>query len=210
MMASSCLFAVLIWDSELTRLEGVMLLGLLIAYVALTIRLARQGKDPALAEEIAHHLPTAKGPVFIDLLWMAGGIGLLVSGSSLLVTGAVSVATAAGVSEAVIGLTLIAAGTGLPELATTVVAAAKKETDLAVGNVVGSNIFNVLCIGGAAAVVKPIRAQDIEGIDLGAMIAVSLLVLPLCWSGLRVRRREGLLLLACYGAYLYAIWPKPH
>jgi len=209
MIGSSLLFVVVTRDMTIQRVEGVLLFLMLITYIILNIHLARQGREVELCEEFEHHLPKESGRLVIDLLWIIAGIAILMTGSTLLVKGAVNLAKAAGISEAVIGLTLIAAGTGLPELATTLVATFKKETDMAVGNIVGSNIFNVLCIGGLSSVVKPLNAPDIEFTDLAVMMVLSVILIPLCWTGLRIARREGILLLASYAAYLYFIWPTP-
>lgn len=208
MIAASLLFFVMVFDLELGRIEGVVLFTLLLGYVALTIRQAKQGGEEELTEEITHHMPSVTAKPVGDAAWILGGIALLVGGSHLLVHGAVGLARAAQVSEAIIALTIVAAGTGLPELATSIAAALKKESDLAVGNVIGSNIFNLLCIGGLSSLVKPLRAPDIELMDLVAMTALAVLLLPISRSGMRVGRREGVLLLACYGAYLYHIWPN--
>lgn len=209
MIAASLLFYVMVLDRELGRTEGVVLFTLLIGYVVLTIRQARQGGEETLTEEITHHMPAATTRPAGDAAWITGGILLLVGGSQLLVQGAVGLAREARISEAIIALTIVAAGTGLPELATSIAAALKKESDLAVGNVIGSNIFNLLCIGGFSAAMKPLRAPDIELADLVTMAALAVLLLPVLRIGMRIGRIEGALLLACYGTYLYHIWPTP-
>ncbi len=109
-----------------------------------------------------------------------------------------------GISEAVIGLTVVAVGTSLPELATSVVAAARGEDDIAVGNIVGSNVFNILAILGAASLVSPLETTGIGVVDLASMTFASLVLLPLAWSGHRLSRIEGALLLAGYCAYV--VW----
>jgi len=109
------------------------------------------------------------------------------------------------VSEAVIGLTIVAFGTSLPELATSMTAAVKKEGDIAVGNVIGSNIFNILCILGVSSLVHPIEMGGISFIDMGVMIAIAILVLPMARSGFLLTRWEGAILLAVYGSYMYYI-----
>jgi len=210
MIAASLLFYVMVFDREVSRIEGIVLFTLLIGYIVLTIRQARQGGEDELAEEITHHMPSATTRPIGDSAWIIGGILLLVGGSQLLVQGAVGLAREAKVSEAIIALTIVAAGTGLPELATSIAAALKKESDLAVGNVIGSNIFNLLCIGGFSASIKPLRAPDIEAVDLSTMAVLAVLLLPVLRIGMRVGRIEGVLLLASYGAYLYYIWPVPH
>jgi len=210
MIGATTLFVVMASSLSLGRIEGAILFGALIIYIVMTIRMSKRGNETVLTAEIEHHLPTNGGNMWIDLLWMAGGITLLATGSHFLVKGAVNLAVAAGVSQAVIGLTLVAAGTGLPELATSIIAALKKESDLAVGNIIGSNIFNVLCIGGITPLLQPIRFSDIEHMDLLVVAVLSVLLLPMSWTGLRIGRREGVLLLGSYGAYLYYVWPMAH
>ena len=148
------------------------------------------------------------GSVSLDLLFIGGGLGLLVLGSHLLVTSATGISRALNVSEAVIGLTVVAAGTSMPELATSVAAAVRRHPDIAVGNVVGSNIFNILGILGAAATVHPISAPGIGLRDAWVMLAFAIAVLPLFWTGRRLLRWEGVLLLAGYGVYLWVLWPS--
>lgn len=210
MIAASLLFTVMARDLAISRMEGGVLFALLIGYVALTIHQARRGGEPELTEEIEHHLPTGSTHPAADAAWIVGGIALLAGGAHLLVLGASSLARAAGVSEAVIGLTIVAAGTGLPELATSIAAAVKKESDLALGNVIGSNIFNLLCIGGFSAIIHPIRAPDIEQTDLVVMCVLAAIMLPMAWTRQRLGRPEAVMLLAAYGAYLYHIWPHAH
>ncbi len=144
----------------------------------------------------------------VDLLLVAGGLVLLVAGSRLLVDNAVLIARTLGVSEAVIGLTIIAAGTSMPELATSVLAAFRRQPDIAVGNVVGSNIFNMLGILGVSGTLVPFQAGGIAPMDYAVMIGFSLLILPLLYTGRTLHRLEGLLLLVLYGGYLWMLWPK--
>ncbi len=210
MIAATLLFYVMSQDMTLSRWEGGTLFFLLVMYILLMIRLARRGGETELIEEIEHHMPAkAGGSVIVDGLWIAAGIGLLVLGGNWLVSGAVDIAKMLGVSEALIGLTIVAAGTSLPELATSIVAAIKKESDIAVGNVVGSNIFNLLCIGGLAPLVKPFAFPDVEPADFLVMIALTLVLLPITLTARRIGRVEGMFFLGCYAAYLYYIWPTP-
>jgi cation:H+ antiporter len=208
MIAATLLFYFITRDVNLTRVEGGLLFLILIGYVTVTVIMARKAPEPELAGEIEQHLPArGRRGLALDLLWVAAGIGLLALGASWLVDGAVAIARTLNVSEALIGLTIVAAGTSLPELATTVVAALKKESDIAVGNVVGSNIFNLLCIGGLAPLFNPFSFPDLQNADFLVMIALTLIMLPLSLTRMRIGRIEGLLLLAAYGAYLYFIWP---
>jgi cation:H+ antiporter len=194
----------------LDRWEGVVLFAGVITYTVFLVRMSR--KESAALKSSADDLlgmPTAeegKSPrVWIQILFVLGGLVALVFGARLLVDNATTIARAFGWSEALIGLTIVAAGTSLPELATSVVAAFRKETDMAIGNIVGSNIFNVLCIGGVAGILKPVSVVGIGRFDFLVMIGIYALLLPLMWTGFKVARWEGLVLLGCYAAYLYSM-----
>lgn len=210
MIGATILFVVMSRNFSLQRVEGAILFGILIIYIVMTVRVAGQSDEPELTEEMERRLPARGGSMVMNLIWVAGGITLLVMGSNLLLKGAINIAVEAGVSQAVIGLTLVAAGTSLPELSTSVMAAFKKESDLAVSNIVGSNIFNVLCIGGLNPLIRPLQFSDMEQMDLIVMTIMAVILLPLSLTGLRIGRREGSLLLGSYGAYLYYIWPHAH
>jgi len=153
-------------------------------------------------------VPSASGSVLRDILMIAGGLALLVVGSRLLVSAAVSIARVWEVSDAVIGLTVVSAGTSMPELATSVIAALRRQPDIAVGNIVGSNIFNILGILGASAAVRPLTAPGIQPFDLGVMVAFSVALFPLLYTGRRMIRAEGIVLLAAYTVYLWWLWPS--
>ncbi len=201
MIAVSCLCAVLLIDGSLGRLDRAILSAGILAYVAYNIYLARRNRETN-AGELEAVVPMTKNNVLMELLFVAGGLTLLALGAKLFVTGAVSMANRLGVSQAVIGLTIVAVGTSLPELATSVVAAVRKEGDIAVGNVVGSNVFNILAILGLASLMRPIALGGINRLDIMVMIAVSLLALPMARSGFVLSRREGLILLMCYSGYI--------
>ena len=171
-----------------------------IAYNVLTSRAHPVPKDSHPDEAALKADP--ERALWLDLLYILGGLGLLVVGGNLLTKGAVTAATELGVSEAVVGLTLVALGTSLPELATTVVAALRGEGDLALGNAVGSNAFNVMIVLGPAALIAPMQAEGVGGIDLGVMLGVVLLVLVPMWTRFRLVRWEGLVLLATYLGYI--------
>jgi cation:H+ antiporter len=139
---------------------------------------------------------------WLDVLMAAMGITLLVAGAEALVFGAVNIAQKYHVSTAIIGLTVVAVGTSLPELATSIVAAVRREGDLVVGNVVGSNIFNLFGILGVSSLVAPIRPQAVEPVDLLVMIVMAIVLLPLMRTGMRLTKFEGGLLFAGYLAYI--------
>ena len=183
----------LLWDGVVSRLEGALLLILLSGYLGF---LFRKGEEP---EEEAD----AQRPVWQALLLIGLGVLLLVGGARALVTGAVTIAQALGVPEKVIGLTLVAFGTSLPELASSVIAALKRETDIILGNIVGSNLFNVLAVLGTTALVTPVPQVFAEiRPDIIVMIAFSVVVLPLMLRRSRLGRVGGAVLFAGYLVYI--------
>ena len=135
------------------------------------------------------------------------GIVTLGFGANFLVTGAVDLARIFGLSEALIGLTIVSIGTGTPEMATALMAAYRKRADLAIGNAVGSNLFNIMFVLGIAALVAPLDGKGISSIDLYVMLGVTILLLPTVWTGRILDRKEGFLFLAIYVGYLYHLWP---
>lgn len=209
MVGASLLAAWMLADLRIGRLEGAMLLGGLLAYTLFTVLYTKKVQASAEVEaEFAAAIPAPRGSVWRDLLFIGGGLALLIAGSRLFVEGAVGLARNFGVSEAVIGLTIIAAGTSMPELVTCLVAALKKEPDIALGNIVGSNIFNVLGILGAAALAQPMVGTGIKLSDLYVTILFAVALVPILWSGLKLQRWEGGLLLAGYLGYVAWLWPK--
>lgn len=207
MLIASAIAFLLILSGNFSRLAGVGLLLCLAPYLYFTIRSAKAvGSD--FQEESADPSPLLSKSWMIDLLVLAAGLGVLLVGSRLFVDGATSFAKALGISDAVIGLTIVAAGTSLPELATSVVAALRKQSDIAIGNVVGSNIFNVFCILGATATVSPINALQIGLRDGVVMLLVSAILLPFALTGRRISRVEGAVFVSIYGVYLFMLWPK--
>ena len=142
-----------------------------------------------------------------DVGFLILGIVTLGFGANFLVTGAVDLARIFGLSEALIGLTIVSIGTGTPELATALMAAFRKSPDLAIGNVVGSNLFNIMFVLGIAGLVAPLDGNGISSIDLYVMLGVTFLLLPTVWTGRILDRKEGFLFLAIYVGYLYHLWP---
>ncbi|MEX2488346.1 MAG: calcium/sodium antiporter [Pseudomonadales bacterium] len=201
------ILVLLLFNDVLGRVEGALLFVGIIAYTGFNVVLARResasgtGNDAAFGTGLSRHWG-------IDAVLILAGLVLLVFGSRLLVENSIALARMFDVSEAVIGLTIIAAGTSMPELATSLVAAFRRQPDIAIGNVVGSNIFNVLGILGVAAVVSPLHAPGISMLDYGAMLLFSVLLLPLLYTGRLLHRAEGIILLSLYGVYLFLLWPK--
>jgi len=200
----SALLLGVMWDGVVGRVNGIVLVAGAVAYTVVCIWGAQDEPSAVVGEFFDEGVPS-EGAWGRDLLFGLGGLALLVLGARVLVSGAVTVAEAAGLSTAVIGLTIVAIGTSLPELATSVVAALRGQSDLAVGNVVGSNIFNVLGILGITACVHPIDATGLTWWDGGVMFAFALLTLPLFWTDYTFSRLEGGLLFAGYVAYVGAL-----
>lgn len=199
------LLPLLLLDQALGRVEGV---GLVLGIVGYTWLSAMLGRRQGSADSIAVATPPVSSRWTVDAGYIAAGLGLLIFGSRLLVDHSVALARTLGVREAVIGLTIVAAGTSMPELATSVVAAFRKQPDIAIGNIVGSNIFNILAILGIASVMSPLHAPGLSSLDYSAMIGFTVLLLPLLYTGRLLHRIEGFVLLGLYGVYLALLWPK--
>jgi cation:H+ antiporter len=208
MILVTILLPLLLLDGRIGRLEGGLLFAGIVAYILFNVRLARKETSPEVVSEFTKGVPKMTGHWSLDLLLIAGGLAVLTLGSRLLVDNSLQVARAFQISEAVIGLTVVAFGTSVPELATSIVAAVRRQPDIALGNVIGSNIFNILSILGITALVAPITTNGIQVLDYAMMVGVSLLILPFLASGLCLARLEGTILLGLYGGYLYLLWPK--
>lgn len=200
MIGVSVVVPILLYNGVVSRLEGLLLIAGLIAYIGLSLYLARK-ESAAVQKEFSNEIEAHKS-LWLDLGLVAGGLTGLMIGGSLFVKGAVELARGLGISEAVIGLTVVAIGTSMPELATSVVAALKGEGDIAIGNVVGSNIFNVLCILGTTAMIQPLQSSGITPVDLWVMVGMAAISWPLMHWGRRLGRIEGGILLAAYGCYM--------
>ncbi len=199
MIAVSVGVIVLALDGNFGRVDGFILLAVAIGYTVLQLLLAR--REASIDADAA----PPEGSFGASMAFVVVGLGLLILGSQFMVSGAVSIAQAWGVSELVIGLTVVAVGTSMPELMTSVVASLRGQRDIAVGNIVGSNLFNLTAVLGAAAVVAPdgvaIAAETLR-FDLPVMAAVAMICLPIFFTGGVVARWEGALLLAYYVAYV--------
>ena len=184
----------------LSRTDGVVLLLCLALFMWLTYRVAmRNRKETTVA-------PPSM-PWWRAVLWMALGLGALVLGSDLFVSSASDLAVSLGMSQAVVGLTIVACGTSLPELATSVVAAYRGRSAIAIGNVIGSNVFNILAILGITAVISPLHISGITPIDLGLLLGSVALLWLFCFTKYTVARWEGWLLTLIFGAYMgWLLW----
>lgn len=188
-------------DELVERREAGLLLALLLLYVLFAYWIARRESGPA-AESFEQGVPKPAGSTGVNLFLIVLGLAMLVGGSHFLVEGSVAIARRAGLSEAVIGLTLVAAGTSLPELAASAVAALRRQPDIALGNIIGSNVFNILAIVGLSGVLRPLRVSpELLHFDVWVMLAASVLVWPMTLSGRRISRWEGLALFAGYVGY---------
>lgn len=208
MIGASMLTLLLAWDGAIQPWEGALLLALGVAYTVFVIRLSKKEKSKAVKQEYEAEFRAEakpeKGGLGLQLLWVIAGLALLVMGSRFLVNGAVAIATSLGVSNLVIGLTIVAAGTSLPEVATSVIASIRGERDIAVGNVIGSNIFNLLYILGLSAVAGKdgiTVAPSALAFDLPVMIAAAVACLPIFFTGRKLVRWEGVVFLGYYVAY---------
>ena len=201
------MLVVLLEDFHISRMEGAFLLLCIVGYVAGNIMtVKRDSPDENKIEGM--EVPENPGKtLWRDVGFLVLGIITLGFGANFLVSGAVDLARIFGLSEALIGLTIVSIGTGTPELATALMAAFRKTPDLAIGNAVGSNIFNIMFVLGIAGLVAPLDGKGISSVDLYVMLGVTILLLPTVWTGRILDRKEGFLFLAIYVGYLYHLWP---
>ena len=201
MLASFLFFGFIYFDGVIVQYEGIIMMVLLFLFLVYILRFQK----PAVVDELPEDdvpLPLYKTALFLGL----GGLGLW-GGSELLIKGAVGMASAYGVSERVIGITIVSVGTSIPELAASIIAVLKKEKAISLGNLIGSNIFNLLAVLGITSIITPIKVMD-EGLlsnDIFWMLGISFLILPLVLlpKGLRLGWRDGIVLLAVYITFVY-------
>ena len=208
MLASSVILVALGMSAIILPWQGGLMVAALLGFIGYSYWSEKYRKAPSAAlhaheaEEFSD-IPLTLG---LSLVFLVAGLASLIVGSKILVDGAVSIARAAGISEAVIGLTLVAIGTSLPELATAVIAAVRRHTDVAIGNVLGSNIFNIMGMLGLTAIVTPLPiAAQIAGFDLWVMLIAAAALLPFLITGWRLDRIEASVFLALYAAYIGAL-----
>ncbi len=214
MLAATIVLVGLVLVGVVPRWAGLLLVAAIVLYIVYTYR--TETSNPSAAEAVYTEEIEVKTQAGLSLTGglalAAAGLGAVILGADLLVDSAVALAVAAGVSDTLIGLTVVAVGTSLPELATAIVAGVRRHPEVAFGNVVGSNIFNVLFILGTTAVVQPITIPpEVARFDIWVVLAATLLMVAFVRSGWRVSRREGALLLVGYAAYLGALaaWNLP-
>jgi cation:H+ antiporter len=209
MLAVSILVFILGLNGMIGRLEGVILFSGIVAYTIWLIRGARRESSEVLGEysESIEDLEDEiiQQPLLVLAGIMLAGLAILVVGSQLLVNSASDIAASFGVSDLVIGLTVVAVGTSLPELATSVMAAFRGQRDIAVGNVVGSNLFNILSVLGLSSIVAPngisVSSEALR-FDIPVMIVTAFVLIPICWNGFMIKRWEGIVMFAFYVGYV--------
>lgn len=202
----SVVFVWMLWDHRIERWEGLVLVAGIVAYLWTSVRFALKNPHDPYKEEVSStvvELAGKGGPWrwLVDIGLVLLGFGALVWGADLLVNNGVVLARIVGISEAVIGLTLVAFGTSLPELATTVVASVRRQADIITGNLVGSNLFNMMMVMGITASIKPVIAGEIQVVDLWVMLAATFVLIPFLWRGFLLSRWEGAVMVIGYGVY---------
>jgi cation:H+ antiporter len=194
--------SVMLYDDSMMWIEGFILLALLVLHLFYSITVAKKSTTPLVDAEFEEVIRKKDTKTTVSVVLTVIGLVLLVPGASLFVNGSSEIGRHFGMSEAVIGLTIVSLGTSLPELATTVVAALRKESDIAIGNIIGSCIFNLLAILGIATIIAPIQNSGVALYDIGLMFILTLLLIPLARTSFKVDRFEGGILVIVYIVYM--------
>ncbi len=198
-LVASALLLIMCLDGDISRIDAAILFVMFLIFMYITLRGAKaQGTDVEEKEK----KPMA---TWLSIVWILVGLACLIGGSNLFVDGATAVATKLGVSEAVIGLTIVAGGTSLPELATSVVSARKGNSGIAIGNVLGSNVFNILAILGLTGVISPMTLKGITMTDLSMMVISIILIWLFSFTKYKIERWEGAILTAVFVGYIYSL-----
>lgn len=203
--ATLALAGLLFFTNGIPRWGGLLFIVMMACYLAWLFISAKRSKE--MRESLSGEISEGEvGALWKSLLQFAGGLVALIFGAKYFVSGAVCAARLLSIPEAAIALTIVAIGTSLPELAASLIATIKGETDIAVGNIIGSNIWNILCIMGVSPLIKPIVLRDISPLDIAALIFISLSAIPILMTGKKVNRAEGAFWLLCYGTYMYLLF----
>ncbi len=208
LLVVSAFLWILIYDGELSRIDGVIFTVGILVYTFLTYYLSRNKEKKDIEEEFEEAVTPASKSVWLDIIFIVGGFVLLILGADVFLNGAVSIAKSLGISEVVIGLTIVSLGTSMPELATSAVASFKNESDVALGNIIGSNVFNILAVLGVTALVVPLSGQEITTMDLSVMLGSAFLLWLMLGRKFALDRLEGAILLIAYAIYIYMLIPK--
>ena len=207
MIGFTLLLIIFVIDGDISRIEGAVFVALIIAYIVMTGIISRKKNTIDIPDEIKEEMKAKRKPI-TNIFFIVIGLAMLITGATVFLEGAVAIAKYAGVSNAIIGLTLVAFGTSLPELATSIVASMKDHNEIILGNAIGSNIFNILLILGVASVILPISAAGFDNVDFGVMLGVSIIIIPLAYQKMTVTRWNGVFLLLIYIAYTYYLYVK--
>ena len=198
-LVASALLLIMCLDGDISRIDAAILFVMFLIFMYITLRGAKvQGTDVEEKEKKAM-------ATWLSVVWILVGLACLIGGSNLFVDGATAVATKLGVSEAVIGLTIVAGGTSLPELATSVVSARKGNSGIAIGNVLGSNVFNILAILGLTGVISPMTLKGITMTDLSMMVISIILIWLFSFTKYKIERWEGAILTVVFVGYIYSL-----
>ena len=202
-LVASALLLIMCLDGNINRIDAGILFAMFLIFMYMTLKGAKkQGADAEEAIEGEGNKPMS---TWLSVVWILVGLLCLIGGSNLFVEGATAVATNLGVSEAVIGLTIVAGGTSLPELATSVVSARKGNSGIAIGNALGSNVFNILAILGITGMITPMTLKGITYIDLSMLVISIMLVWLFSFTKYKIERWEGAVLTAVFVGYIYSL-----
>jgi cation:H+ antiporter len=201
-------FVLLFNDRQFSRGEGVMLFSGIFIYTVLTIYFARKEKNREVQDEFIGSAYPIKTKWYWSTTLLLAGIGILVAGSESLLKGAVELSRMLGAGNTIIGFTIVAAVSSLPALIYSVIATKRKQYDIALGNIIGAGVFNILGITGISAIISPLSAIAVSNIDLYVMISVTLLLLQFFRKNYTLKRDDGLLMIGFYLIYMYYLWPK--
>lgn len=202
-LVASAMLLIMCLDGDINRIDAAVLFAMFLTFMYMTLKGARtQGANAGEIVEAEGKKPMA---TWLSVVWILVGLACLIGGSNLFVEGATAVATNLGVSEAVIGLTIVAGGTSLPELATSVVSARKGKSGIAIGNALGSNVFNILAILGVTGMITPMKLQGITATDLSMLVISIVLVWLFSFTKYRIMRWEGAVLTAVFIGYIYSL-----
>ena len=202
-LVASALLLIMCLDGNISRIDAGILFAMFLIFMYMTLKGAKkQGADAETADEAEGKKPMA---TWLSVVWILVGLLCLIGGSNLFVEGATAVATNLGVSEAVIGLTIVAGGTSLPELATSVVSARKGNSGIAIGNALGSNVFNILAILGITGMITPMTLKGITYIDLSMLVISIMIVWLFSFTKYKIERWEGAVLTAVFVGYIYSL-----
>lgn len=207
MLVVSLVFVAMLWDKEISRIEaGILATGLVVYIVSSILKGLKDEEEPDLEGMDLAEIEEAKNASGKKMFWYGTlivlGLGALMLGANRLIFGGTNIALHFGVPEVIIALSLVALGTSLPELATSIVASMKKQGDIIIGNVVGSNLFNILAVVGICGLIAPLVGNELKAVDLWVMVGLSIVALPFMFTGKVLGRMEGMFFLLIYVGYV--------